>query len=293
MGTAPLEYATIRVEPAGSAVGAFVSGVDPRSLDDRQFAEIRRAFIDHGVVFFRDQEITPDQHLEFARRWGEVNVNRFFTPVADHDMIAEVRKEPGQEVNVGGAWHTDHSYDQIPALGSILVARELPEVGGDTLFSSMYAAYDALSDGLKETLHGLQAEHSSRHVFGRQEPGSARDDVREELFSNPDQATQDAIHPVVIEHPLSGRPALYVNLGFTTRFVGWTKEESQPLLDYLYRHAARHEFTYRFSWEPGSIAMWDNRAVHHNALNDYHGERRLMHRVTIEGERLAPYVPAA
>ena len=142
-------------------------------------------------------------------------------------------------------------------------------------------------------LLGLEAVHSSRHVFGRQQPGSAHDDAREELFSNAEQATQDAVHPVVIEHPLSGRPALYVNLGFTTRFVGWTVDESQPLLDFLYRHAARNEFTYRFTWEPGSIAIWDNRAVHHNALNDYHGERRLMHRITIEGVALAPYAPAA
>ena len=199
-------YRTIRVTPASPAVGAVVSGVDLRDLDDEQFDEIRRAFREPGVVFLRDQDITPDEHVEFARRWGEINVNRFFTPVDTHPMIAEVRKEPDQRINVGGVWHTDHSYDQIPARGSVLVAREVPPVGGDALFSSMYAAYDALSDGMKETLLGLEAEHSSRHVFGRQQPGSVRDDARAELFSNPDHATQDAVHPVVIEHPLSGRP---------------------------------------------------------------------------------------
>lgn len=288
--SAPAPYRTISVERASSSVGAVLSGVDLRSIGDEQFAEIRRAFVDHGVIFFRDQDLTPDDHVAFARRWGEINVNRFFTPVASHPMIAEVRKEPGQQINIGGAWHTDHSYDQVPALGSILVAREVPAVGGDTLFSSMCAAYEALSDGLKRTLLGLEAEHSSRHVFGA---ASAAPAERDELFSNAEAATQDAVHPVVIEHPLSGRPALYVNLGFTTNFVGWTKEESQPLLDFLYRHAARHEFTCRFRWEPGSVAFWDNRAVHHNALNDYHGHRRLMHRITIEGEPIGPYSPAA
>lgn len=287
-------YRTIEVEPTSPAVGALITGVDIRDLDDEQFGEVRSAFAEHGVVFFRDQQLTPDEHLAFARRWGDINVNRFFTPVATHPMIAEVRKEPDQQINVGGAWHTDHSYDRVPALGSILVAREVPVVGGDTLFASMSAAYEALSDGLKRTLLSLEAEHSSRHVFGVQ--ATAESDATgaySDLFSNADAATQDAVHPVVIEHPLSGRPTLYVNLAFTTNFVGWTKEESQPLLQYLYRHAARHEFTCRFAWRPGSVAVWDNRAVHHNALNDYHGERRLMHRITVEGEALAPFVPAA
>ena len=162
--------------------------------------------------------------------------------------------------------------------------------------SPAQAQREPLPTSSSATLLTLEAEHSSRHVFGRAAaPGDGGDgeDGREALFNNPDAATQDAVHPVVIEHPLSGRPALYVNLGFTIKFVGWTNEESQPLLDYLYRHAARHEFTCRFHWQPGSVAIWDNRAVHHNALNDYHGQRRLMHRITIEGEKLSRYRPAA
>lgn len=284
------EYRRLHLRPAASAVGAFVGGVDLRSLDDETADELRHALGDFGVLFFRDQQLSPDDHLVFANRWGDINVNRFFASTPTHPEIAEVRKEPDQELNIGGGWHTDHSYDQVPALGSVLVARELPDLGGDTLFASMYAAYDALSDGLKETLLRLRAVHSSRHVFGA---AGAYRTAGADMFTNQDQATQDAIHPVVIAHPISGRPALYVNRAFTIGFEGWTPEESQPLLEYLYQHAARNEFTCRFHWEPGSVAMWDNRAVHHNALNDYHGHRRLMHRITIEGVPLDAFEPAA
>jgi taurine dioxygenase len=219
-------------------------------------------------------------------------VNRFFTPVPDHPQIAEVRKEPNQSFNIGGGWHTDHSYDQIPALGSMLYARELPPTGGDTLYASMYAAFDALSDGMKRMLEGLEAVHSSRHVFGAT---ASRPAELADRLGNQASATQDAVHPVVLTHPRSGRKALYVNPGFTVRFQGWTVEESEPLLRYLYQHAARPEFTYRFQWAPGSLAFWDNRCTWHFAVNDYHGERRVLHRITLEGEALtdAPMAEAA
>jgi taurine dioxygenase len=171
-------------------------------------------------------------------------------------------------------------------MGSILYAREVPEVGGDTMFASMYAAYDALSDGLGKLLSTMNALHSSRHAFGEGAyAGADAEDIGDRL-GNTAAATQDAIHPVVIRHPLSGRPALYVNGDFTLQFDGWTREESQPLLDYLYAHASRPEFTCRFRWRRGSLAIWDNRATHHCALNDYQGQRRLMHRITIEGVEL-------
>ncbi len=276
---------TFEINPAGSAVGGMVSGINlAEPLDDPSVARLRQALGDYGVLFFRDQTLTPEQHVEFAGRFGPINVNRFFGSVPGYPMIAEVRKEPDQTRNIGGGWHTDHSYDEVPALGSVLLARETPARGGDTLFASMYAAYDALSDGLKETLSRLRAWHSSRHVFGA-EAMKARGDLKGRL-QNPELATQDALHPVVIRHPESGRPALYVNPGFTLRFDGWTAEESRPLLQYLYAHAARPEFTYRFAWQPGSIAFWDNRATWHLAVNDYHGERRLMHRITLDGTAL-------
>ncbi len=269
----------MEIIPTSPSVGAEILGVDLRSLSDDDFAAIHRAFVDHGVIFFRDQELTPDDHIAFAQRWGDINVNRFFTPVDGYPAIAEVRKEPDQQTNIGGAWHTDHSYDQIPALGSILYAREVPPIGGDTMFASQYAAYELLSDAMRDTLLQLWADHSSRHVFGAKGAG---------IQNNPSAATQDAVHPVVIEHPLSGRPALYVNLGFTLRFHGWTDAESAPILEWLYQHCSRPEVTTRFSWRPGSLAMWDNRAVQHNALNDYHGHRRLMHRITLEGTEIHP-----
>ncbi len=278
---------TIEISPLSPALGAEIGGVDiAAGVSEVQFAELRQAFIEYGVIFLPDQDITPDQHIEFARRWGEINVNRFFQAVATHPLIAEVRKEAEQKANIGSSWHTDHSYDQIPAMGSILYAREVPSVGGDTLFASMYAAYDALSDGLKAMLSTMQAEHSSRHAFGE---GAYVDTDAEDLggrLGNTEAATQDAVHPVIIRHPLSGRPALYVNGDFTVKFAGWTREESQPLLDYLYAHARQNEFTCRFHWRPGSMAIWDNRATHHCALNDYHGERRLMHRITLDGVAL-------
>jgi taurine dioxygenase len=236
-------------------------------------------------VFFRDQKLTPEQHVAFAQRFGEINVNRFFKAVDGYPMIAEVRKEPEQKGNIGGNWHTDHSYDQAPAMGSILYAREVPETGGDTLFASMYAAYDTLSDGLKQTLESLQAVHSSRHVFGV-EAYAGRGDLKGR-YLNPEAAAQDAVHPVVVRHPGSGRKALYVNAAFTVRIAGWTDEESQPLLRYLYQHAARPEFSFRFQWREGSIAFWDNRCTWHYALNDYHGQRRLMHRITVDGVPLS------
>lgn len=269
----------MKIVPTSPTVGAEILDVDLTDLNDDEFAQIRQAFSDHGVIFFRDQVLTPEQHLEFARRWGDININRFFTPVDGHPEIAEVRKEPDQLANIGGAWHTDHSYDQIPAMGSILYAREVPPIGGDTMFASQYAAFDALSDAMKDTLLDMWADHSSRLVFGVDRDGA---------FNNPEQATQDAVHPVVIEHPLSGRSALYVNLAFTLRFHGWTDRESAALLAWLYEHCARPEFTTRFEWRVGSMAIWDNRAVQHNALNDYQGHRRLMHRITVEGAPVGP-----
>lgn len=281
------EFKTIEVSPLSPALGGIISGVDiAAGVSDEQFAEIRQAFIDYSVIFFRDQQITPDQHIEFARRWGEINVNRFFQAVDSHPIIAEVRKEADQKKNIGAEWHTDHSYDEIPAMGSILYAREVPTVGGDTLFASMYAAYDALSDGFKQMLSSMNAEHSSRHVFGEVAYSDRDQDDLGSRLGNTEAATQDSIHPVIIRHPLSGRPALYVNGDFTVKFENWTQEESQPLLDYLYAHARQNEFTCRFHWQQGSMAIWDNRATHHCALNDYHGERRLMHRITIDGVEL-------
>jgi taurine dioxygenase len=270
------------VRPSSGALGAELLGINlAQPLGAEIGADIRHALQEHGVIFFRDQRLTPEQHIAFAERMGPININRFFKTMPDYPQIAEVRKEPTQATNIGGGWHTDHSYDQILALGSILLAREVPSRGGDTMFACMGQAYDALSDGLKRTLKGLRAVHTSRHVFGIK--AYQANPERKERFVNAELATQEAVHPVVIRHPETRRHTLYVNASFTTHFEGWTEKESKPLLDFLYQHAASPEFQTRFRWEEGSIAFWDNRATWHYALNDYQGERRLMHRIAIEG----------
>jgi len=280
-----MDYKEIKVTPQSTALGAVISGIDlSKEPSKHAMAELKDAFGRYSVIFFRDQNLTPQQHIAMAERWGAINVNRFFKPLDGYPQIAQVIKEANQKENIGGTWHTDHSYDLIPAMGSMLYAREVPTVGGDTLFSSMYLAYEALSEDLKKMLADLKAWHSSRHAFGYSVTDSEH--FEDERLANPGQATQDALHPVVITHPLTGRKALYVNADFTIRFDGWTVEQSQPILDFLYAHGARQEFTCRFHWEPGSIAFWDNRATWHYAMNDYQGHRRIMHRITLEGVAL-------
>lgn len=280
--------------PISGACGAEVSGIDlARDLTPERVEALTAGLGEYGVLAFRGQDLAPEAHLAMGEAFGGVNINRFFKAADGYPGIAEVRKEPDQQVNIGGNWHTDHTYDTEPALGSILVAREVPPFGGDTQFSSMYAAYDALSDGLKAMLCGMKAVHSSRHAFGpRAHYVKDGSDLAGRLGNN-EAATQDAAHPVVIRHPVSGRPSLYVNRGFTIRFDGWTVEESRPLLQMLYDHGSRPEFTCRVRFEPGTVVFWDNRATWHCALNDYAGHRRLMHRVTVEGAPLPAWRPEA
>ncbi len=272
----------MRVTPL-STVGAEVDDIDVTRLDVAGAAELAAAWAEHGVLFLRDQELTEDDHIAFAEKFAPIDVNRFFKAHATHARIALVVKDPDQTEAIGAGWHTDHSYDLVPAWGSILVAREVPEVGGDTLFADVAAAFDALSDGLKTTLTRLSAHHSNVHTFGA--AALAQREAGDRL-GNP-EGVGGTDHPVVVVHPVTGRRLLYVNPGFTTHFVGWTPEESAPLLEYLYAHISQDRFTTRFQWAPGSIAMWDNRSTWHAAVNDYDGHRRLMHRITIRGEPLA------
>lgn len=267
------------VVPLTGALGAELLGADVRK--DEDFETIKAAFVEHSVIVIRDQKLTPDEHLAFARRWAPINVNRFFQRLDSHPEIAVVLKEPDQREVIGEGWHTDHSYDDEPALGSILHAIETPASGGDTIFCSMSAAYEALSDRFKEIIGGLYAWHSSRHVFGASQADT--ESVKSGRLGNAEAAVQDALHPVVIRHPLSDRKCLYVNPVFTTRIDGLSDAESDGLLAILYQHCMRPEFQCRVRWRSGDITMWDNRATWHKAVNDYHGHRRYMHRVTLEG----------
>ncbi|GAB5489600.1 MAG: TauD/TfdA family dioxygenase [Parasphingorhabdus sp.] len=261
-----------------------VGDVQLAELNDAALADIKIAFAEHGLLFFRDQDLPPDEHHRFAKRFGDIVLNKFFKPSDAHPEIAEVRKAKDQKMNIGGGWHTDHSYDEEPALGSILVARKLPESGGDTRFANLATAYDALSDGLKRTLEGLRAIHSNRHIYG--EGGYYRKTDLAQTLGGMDRVG-DATHPAVIRHPESGRKILYVNPGHTIGFEGWTRDESFALLNYLYEHVDQPEFTCQFNWLPGSVAFWDNRATWHFANNDYQGQERLMHRITLSGSALA------
>jgi taurine dioxygenase len=270
--------------------GVEIWGVDLRDIDEPIFNQIRELFHQHGLLFFRGQELGEEDHIALAQRFGTINVNRFFTENKTHPEIALVGKEPGQRANIGGGWHTDHSYDIEPALGSLLVARELPQTGGDTWFVSMYDAFERLPEIMKNKLRKMNAVHSSKHIFGSRGAFLRRLVGSQHQVNNPElaDAMDDVVHPVVIKHPLSGREALYVNPGFTIGFENRHLLTSLPLLAYLYAHATRAKYVAKFKWEPGSIALWDNRATWHYAKNDYAGQRRLMHRITIDGCALEP-----
>lgn len=279
---------TMTVTPHPGA-GIEISGVDVRDLDDAGFGEIRDLFHHHGLVFLRGQRLSETDHIDLARRFGTINVNRFFLKHPEHPEIALVAKEADQRLNVGGFWHTDHSYDVEPALGSILVARELPTSGGDTKFLSTYDAFEALPPGLQDRLRGMQAVHSAKHAFGST-AARIREWIDPHTMSENTEvadALETVTHPVVIRHPLSGREALFVNPSFTIRFDGWSTMRSAPLLAQIYARVLRSGRIANFQWEPGSVAIWDNRATWHNAKNDYRGQRRVMHRITIDGCPLA------
>ena len=272
--------AAIGVHPVAGALGAEISGVDlSQPLDDATIATLRRAWLDHLVIFFRDQVLPPAQFLAFARRFGDVIEYPFVKGLDDYPEIIPILKLEHERVNFGGVWHSDTAYLDVPPMASMLIAREIPPFGGDTLFANMYLAYGTLSEGMQRLLDGLAAVNSSAKADASR---TREDRVRD----TPRDAKKEYVapHPAVRVHPETHRKALYVNVAHTVRFEGMTDEESAPLLEYLFRHQVRPEFTCRFRWRPGSIAFWDNRCTQHNPINDYHGYRRLAHRVTLAGD---------
>ena len=274
----------LTIIPISGALGAEISGVDlSADIRDETFAQIEQAFLDHHVIFFRGQSgLTPDQHKAFARRFGTLNVHPYVQGMADHPELLEIIKEPEDTVNFGGGWHSDMSFLEKPALGSLLYALDVPETGGDTLFASQIAAYEALSDGMKAMLAPLKAVHSaSREYSAAGHSAQSRKSMQATTATN----APEYEHPVIRTHPGSGRKGLYINPAFTLRFVGMTKRESKPLLDYLFNHSREERFTCRFRWTPGTLAFWDNRCCWHYALNDYAGKRWHMRRATVNGER--------
>jgi taurine dioxygenase len=271
----------MEIRRISGAIGAEIHGIDLSSPTDQEVASIRKIWLEHLVVFFRDQELSPDAFMAFARRIGKPVEYPFVKGIAGFPEIIEVKKLEHEKVNFGGVWHSDTAYLEQPPMASMLLAREVPPTGGDTLFANMYLAYETLSDGMKRMLDGLIGVNDSAKANVTR---TREDRIKTDGGESVGKALV-AEHPVVRTHPETGRKALYVNYGHTVRFKGMTDEESAPLLDYLFRHQIRPEFTCRFSWQPGSMALWDNRCAQHNPINDYHGYRRVMHRITLQGDR--------
>jgi len=284
-------YQTIDVKPIAGALGAEVSGPDlSKPLDDDVFAEIRRAWLENNVIFFRDQDMTSDQYLAFAKRWGGIHLHPYMQGLPDHPEIFEIEKKEGDVRNFGNRWHTDQMFTAQPAMATMLYAKELPPVGGDTQFANLYLAYDALSDGMKEMLGRMKSVNNgdNKRRYGglsRAERYKAQGSSMQTKVKDPGDIQTISEHPLIRTHPETGRKALYIG-SHTEKFAGMTHEESEPLLNFLMEHSHRPEFTCRFSWEVGSVAFWDNRCSQHYAINDYSGGRR-MHRITIQGD--TPY----
>jgi taurine dioxygenase len=275
-------YRHIEVKPISGALGAEIAGVDmARDLDDEVVAEVRHALLDHLVIFLRNQKATPQQHLAFARRFGEPIEYPQLKGLPEAPMITPVVKLEHERHNFGGIWHSDTTYLAEPPMGSMLLAREVPPYGGDTMFANQYLAYEALSDGLRKTLDGLVGVSSS----AKADVSRTREDALKQAGAGATPKTLQAEHPIVRTHPETGRKALYTSDAHTACIKGWTEAESLPLLRFLWQHQVRPEFTCRFRWEAGSLAFWDNRCAMHNPINDYHGFRRVMHRITLAGDK--------
>ena len=275
------EVSNIIVRPLTNRIGAEICGVDlSQNLPQATIGEIRRVLLDYLVIFFRDQEITPEQQIAFVSKFGKTDIYPFVKGLDDYPQITPVLKLPDETVNFGGIWHSDTVYLDKPPMGTVLYAKELPPMGGDTLFANQYQAYEDLSAPLRGFLKGLKAVNSATKGTA----AATRSDRVADAGMGEDRVLE-AIHPVVRTHPETGRKALYVNTGHTVRVDGMTEEESRPILEYLFQHQIKPEYCCRFIWTPGAVAFWDNRCAQHYPVNDYHGYKRLLHRITLKGEK--------
>lgn len=278
-GAPPRTYHHIEVQRIAGALGAEIRGVNVAlPLAPEVVAEIRQAWLDHLVIFLRDQKLAPQTLLAFAQVFGEPMAYPQLQGLPECPLVTPVVKLPHERLNFGGIWHSDTTYLERPPMASMLYAVQTPPHGGDTIFASQYLAYETLSDGFRKTLAGLTGVNSSLKA----EASKTREDALRAAGAQNKVLIGE--HPVVRTHPETGRKALYVNVGHTTHFKGWTEEESRPLLAYLFAHQVKPEFTCRFQWAPGSLAFWDNRCTQHFPVNDYHGFKRVMHRITLAGD---------
>lgn len=253
-------------------------------VDDSVGDALRAGWLEHLVLVFREQPLALPEFLAFARLFGAPVEYPFVPGLPGHPEIIEIAKLPGEVVNFGGIWHSDTTYLECPPKGTTLIAREVPPFGGDTMFANQYAAFEALSPALQEVLLPLHAVCSSSLADVSATREDRRRDASAQGYDAPAQE-YETVHPVVRTHPETGRRSLYVNVAHTSRFEGMTEDESRPLLQFLFAHQVRPEFTCRLRWQVGTIALWDNRCTMHNPINDYHGERRVMNRITLAGDR--------
>lgn len=271
-----LRFDRIGIIPLGATCGAEVTGVDLGDVDQATFAEIEKAFLDYKVLFFRDQDITTDQHVAFAARFGELEEHPFIPAKEGYEMVVDLKKDEHIK-GVENVWHSDVSWRQIPSLGSVLRAAEVPGVGGDTLFADMEAAYAGLAPETQERIDGLSAVHDFKTSFGLY--------MTEEQLAKQLEKFPPATHPVVRTHPVTGRKSIYVNAIFTSHIEGMSREESDELLDHLFEQSDTPEYQCRFRWQKNSFAFWDNRALQHYANSDYDPQPRRMERVTVIGDK--------
>jgi len=271
----------MKIKRIAGALGAEIPGVNlAAGMTPSLAADLRKVLLEHQVIFLRGQDLNPAQFMAFASAMGEPIEYPFVKGIEGFPHIIEVKKLEHEKTNFGGIWHSDTTYLDQPPMGSMLLSREVPPYGGDTMFASQYAAYDALSETMKGLLDGLKGISSS----AKADVSKTREDRIKEGGKQEAPTEYRAEHPVVRTHPETRRKALYVNVAHTAGIVGMTDEESAPLLRFLFEHQVKPEFTCRFVWEPNAIAFWDNRCVQHNPVNDYHGFRRVMHRITLQGD---------
>ena len=284
----------IEVKPIAGALGAEISGVDLRDIDDATFDDIHDAWLEHQVVFFRDQDITPEQQIAFSKRFGEIHHHPFINGMEEYPDILEIIKEESDTRAFGSTWHTDQMFNPKPAKATILYAKETPDAGGDTMFVNMYQAYDTLSEPMKAMISGVKTWNvgSRKKLSETDKMGSStegRYKGNEKMAAkvrDPGDLITEAAHPLVRTHPETRKKALYLG-NHAIGLHGFNDKEARPVIDYLMQHAVQPEMTCRFRWEVGSMAIWDNRCTMHRALNDYPGKRRRMHRITIAGD--APF----